>query len=124
MGSLSRMSRSERFIREFQEAARAVLGLQEDLGEHVVHEGLYYHSGEEVVRFGLTLRGEHTAPQYAELCYQDIIYDPEDWYRDSVERVAGILGMEEETVVQKMKAADLIDAKLEWKRSSTEEGGN
>lgn len=98
MGSVCRLSRSCRFIEEFNKEAVERHGIGEDF---VVEEGLSFHEGMEVVLMYHTIRGNLNG-EYL-VCQETLFYDPEEDDEGQVCRVVELLGVEEEEARERIK---------------------
>lgn len=104
MGSSARMSRSERFIQEFNIDAC----LRNDYGDlpSFKSQHLSQRDGDEMVYLYVLLSWREREYEVMEDC---IYYDPEEPDNDTIERVCDLLGLEEDEAKKRLKKAGLIE---------------
>lgn len=103
MGSSARMSRSERFIEEFNETACEIADMLHF--PCVGSQALGFGNGEQVhlyIRMDWQGRSE-------EMMDETVYFDPEEGDEDLIERVVDLFKIEEEEAVARLKKAELID---------------
>lgn len=104
MGSLARMNRCDRFIDTFSSDAERSIKLKSPV--EVINQRLVFVEGEEVVRFGVSLKdADDNEVDFVSEC---VWFDPEEEQGDTVDRVATLTGSTEYDAAVRLKDANLI----------------
>jgi len=105
MGSSARMSRCERFVAEFAEDICLRSGMDELPGFHSQY--LSMRDSDEMVYLYVAI---HWKDAEHELMFDCIYFDPEESDEDAIERVAELLGIEEDEAEKRLIKAKLVEA--------------
>lgn len=103
MGSMSSISRCDRFIQMFNERATARMTIPEQV--RVVGQALAFDEAEEVVRYCIAVEvGGETLHFYSDCSW----FNPDLPEEDTIELTAVSLGIPEEEAAQLLREANLI----------------
>lgn len=124
MGQLSRISRNERFIKEFSEDIERCFQVEHPItvkGQFVAAEGC---SEDGMVRFGIQVQDKHGDERFF-LEMDHAFFDPQCFDEEElIERLSEQLQELPETVAQRLLKADLIteDEHNLWREKHDREG--
>lgn len=108
MGSISRVSRSERFIEEFNEDAQRICGMSEFIESE--GPGTLSVGENETVRYYVTFRH---ADREERLVMESVFFEPDCMDEDLIASVCGFFQLEENEAIRRLLKAELI-SKEEW----------